>query len=205
MPKTNIHVVIDQSASMESIKRDTIKSFNSYLSDRQEENPDAKMSLTLFNTHSVTTLFNEKKVKDIMPLSDREFRPAGSTPLYDAIGKAARDLSIAKGKNKVLVIITDGQENASREFNQGSVRKLLSDKQELDNWLVLFLAANIDARTTGTNLGIMPDFSLQYTASGLGATASFAAASGATTRYLKSGGSRNAASFTTEERSSSIL
>lgn len=201
MPKKKtdltVHVVLDRSGSMMLVKDDTIGAFNSYVSSLAKDAPNSKLSLTIFDSQSVDTIVLNRPIADVEPLTGDTYQPRASTPLYDAVGKVVGLLDEAKGGNKALIILTDGQENASREYTKDAVKKLLDERQEKKNWLVLYLGANQDAFAEGAKFGTQSATTLNYDTKNMAATMSVAAAS--TARYAV-GGSRSAASFTAAER-----
>ncbi len=114
-----INFVLDKSGSMEIIREATVAGFNQFLRDQQEEGGSAAMTLTLFDTR-FKTLVTALPVAEVRPLDRRSYIPGGNTALYDAIAHTLRltDRYVEEHKpDQVLfVIMTDGQENASREF-----------------------------------------------------------------------------------------
>jgi hypothetical protein len=184
---------------MQSIKNDTIGAFNAYVEALAKDAPESRLSLTIFDSQSIDTIVNDVKAGEVKALTADSYQPRASTPLYDAIGKVVDLLASAKGKNKVLVILTDGHENASREFTRDAVRKLLDEKQEKDNWLVLYLGANQDAFAVGAGIGVQGATAMDFAASGSGMRGTMAAASASTLRYASTS-NRLDASFTTDER-----
>ncbi len=197
--KLTVHVVLDRSGSMQSIKSDTIGAFNSYVETLAKDAPESKLSLTIFDSQSVDTIISDTKIGDVKPLDADTYVPRASTPLYDAIGKVTILLAAAKGKNKALVILTDGHENASSEYTRDAVKKLLDEKQEKDNWLVLYLGANQDAFSIGAGIGVQSGTAMNFAASSSGIQGTMAAASAATMRYATTS-LRSAAAFTADER-----
>lgn len=195
-----VHVVLDRSGSMSSIKDDAIGGFNEYVTTLTKTTPGAKLSLTIFDDQSIDTIVDNVTVGAVTPLNNATYQPRANTPLYDAIGKVVGLLDKAKGKNKALVILTDGYENASREYTKDAVKKLLDEKQEKDNWLVLYLGANQDAFAVGGAIGTSTSNTMNYAANSKGMRSSFASAANATTRYSSSDGDTAFAAFTTEER-----
>lgn len=195
-----VHVVLDRSGSMNVIRDDTIGAFNTYVEDLAKAEPEARLSLTIFDSHSIDSIVENKKIGKVPELTKETFIPRAGTPLFDAIGRTVAELEATKGKNKVLVVITDGYENASREFSRDQIRKLLEDKQEKDKWLVLYLGANQDAFAEGSTFGTRSGSSMSYAASSKGMRSAFKGAAGSTARFSASGGDLMAAAFTTEER-----
>lgn len=203
-----VGVVLDSSASMSIIAKSTIDSFNGYVKELGSESPNADIILTMFNGDKTWQdngfTFNSFPTKHFKPKSDytlttKDYIPSGMTPLYDAIGHNLSALNNVKAAKRVLVVITDGQENYSRKETKDSIKKKLDAFKENDG-LVLFLGANIDSFAEASLLGISKDTTIQYAATDKGITATMAAALGSTTRY-RSGLS---AAFTNKERLAAI-
>jgi hypothetical protein len=167
----------------------------------KKENPNARFSLTTFDNVSIDTVIDDVKASDLKEFTNDMFVPRGLTPLHDAIGQTVAALEKSTAKNKVLVVLTDGYENCSREFNGASIKKLLDSKQQDNSWLVIYLGANQDAIAVGTQMGYAMTNSMSFSADkiGLGMTA----AACATARYMKSGNKQDA-DFTAEERNDAI-
>ena len=151
---THITVILDRSGSMESIRDDTIGGFNAFLDQQKSEPGLATLTLAQFDTQDPYEIVHKFQPLDKMPLLTREtFVPRGSTPLLDAMGRGIIDLesSLAgipeqeKPARVVMVIITDGQENASREFTKEQIEKMIKNKQEKNSWQFVFLSADLAA------------------------------------------------------------
>lgn len=135
----NVYMLLDRSGSMESMWKEAINSINAYVN---ELPGNTEVFLAVFDSISYEVARNTtaKKWKDISP---EEFSPRGSTPLYDS---AARLLWRAMDDNPekaAFVVMTDGEENMSRNFNQTSVKSLIAEA-EAKKWQVIFLGANFD-------------------------------------------------------------
>ena len=90
--------------------------------------------------------------------------PRGGTPLYDAIGTAVHDLSTfthTENEKKVLVIVTDGYENASREYTSDAIKQLIEEKTK-EGWLILYLGADHDAFKQSRDMGFESAKTLHY-------------------------------------------
>ena len=197
--KLTVHVVLDRSGSMQSMKHDAIGAFNSYVEELAKTVPGSSLSLTLFDSQGVDTIVNDADIAKVVPLNASTFVPRGQTPLYDAIGKVTALLADAKGKNKALVILTDGHENASREYSRDAIKKLLDEKQEKDNWLVIYLGANQDAFAAGAAFGSQAATTMNFASSGAGLRGAMGASADATARYAMSS-NRADATFSAAER-----
>jgi uncharacterized protein YegL len=103
MPKAKaveltVHVLLDRSGSMQTIKADAIGGFNSYVEDLAKTSPKSTLSLTIFDNESIDTIVDNVVVTEVEPLTDKTYVPRGATPLLDAIAKAVAKLDKTKGK-----------------------------------------------------------------------------------------------------------
>jgi hypothetical protein len=147
---TSIDFILDRSGSMHTCYEDTLGGFNHFVEQQKKTNPDGSMSLTLF-AHDYHIVYEDKSINDIVNLDEETYFPRGQTALLDAIGT-----TIKKSKNKTkhtVVILTDGEENASRVYTKGHINDLIEMKRQM-GWEFVFLGANQDAIQTGHMLGI---------------------------------------------------
>lgn len=163
-----INFVLDKSGSMEEIREATIAGFNQFLLDQQQEGGSAAMTLTLFDTHFMTVV-SGLPLAEVRPLDGRTYVPGGMTALYDAIARTMiiTDQYVAANKpDQVLfVIMTDGQENSSREFDRQRIMEMIEDRQRTADYEFIYLGANQDAYSVGDGMGIRGGRSLDYAAS----------------------------------------
>lgn len=118
------------------------------------------------------------KVKDI---TNKEYFARGMTGLLDAIGKTINHvgnrhknaLDSEVPEKTMVVIITDGYENASREFTLTQVKQMIERQKERFGWEFLFLGANIDAVSTAAGFGISADRAVTYEADSVGTRVNF--------------------------------
>lgn len=167
--KVHACIVLDRSGSMEDCRADAIGAVNSYLRQmREDKEQDGRISLVIFDSESIDTIRDRAPARSCSDLAQTEYQPRASTPLLDAVGKGVSllDTRSEKGERRVLAIMTDGLENASREYTKESLRALLERKQKDEGWLVLYLGANHDSWAQAQHLGLHA-----------GNTASFAKAS----------------------------
>lgn len=168
---THISVVLDKSGSMGSILNDTIGGFNVFLNTQKEAPGEATFSLTTFNT-MVHLNYGFKPIGSVEELSTASYTPGGGTALYDAIGltingcgeKLAAMKEADRPEKVILVIITDGEENSSREFSYQKVQEMIKNQQDKYSWEFVFLGANIDAKRIGANLGVKLGNSMTFAA-----------------------------------------
>ena len=197
--KLYAHVVLDRSGSMQSCASDAVGGYNAYAAKLPET---ARVSLTLFDSEGVD-LIRDAVAPAVAGMRADEYVPRAATPLYDAIGRTIADAEKrCAGFDRVaLVILTDGHENASREFTREDILKLLTRKQEQDGWLVIYLGANQDAWEVGQKFGSSSPNTMSFDA--MNASVVMASAADATNRYVASRNEqlgRREAEFSKEER-----
>lgn len=168
---TEIVCVLDRSGSMSSIKHASIEGFNSFLKEQKEEEGEAYISIHLFD-NEYTTLQERVEISQAEDLTEATFVPRGSTALYDAVCKTINEVNGAHAAlteeerpGKVLfIILTDGHENASREYNINNLQTLVKEQTD-KGWAFIYLAANQDAIETAKNFNISKSNAVNFSAS----------------------------------------
>ena len=164
---TDITIVLDRSGSMQTTKSDTIGSFNSFLAEQRKVTGQATVSLVQFDDQ-YEPAYEGRPLDDAPDLTDDTYVPRGMTALLDAIGRTIvrTDERFAKQGNRaelvIFVIITDGHENASKEYDREKVFKLIRSYEREHNWQFVFLGANQDAIAEAGDIGIMADRAMTY-------------------------------------------
>jgi hypothetical protein len=194
--KTHIIAVIDKSSSMASIATAAISGFNEFLASQKKLKDPATMNVVLFSSYDrITPLYEDKilDVKDVQELTPLTYVPDGMTALNDAIVQSMTSYKLkmntmkpSKRPEKVLVIIvTDGEENNSREYPKSKVDEVkgLITKRKAENWQFMFLCATEEAALTGESLGVSKGNTFQYTNDLKGNAVMFNAMSIATSSY----------------------
>lgn len=186
--KTQIVCILDTSGSMSSIIRDSIGGFNTFLKQQRELKDEATLTVALFDD-TYNLLYDNVDIKKVEDITDKVWIPRGTTALYDAIGKTINTVKANHAKlgnekpSKVLVcIVTDGHENASREYKLDDIRKLIKDC-EINDWNFIYLAANQDAFAVGNSFGVSAGNTFNYTATGQGVAFMSATLSNASVSY----------------------
>jgi len=189
---TKVVFLLDRSGSMSSVKEETISGFNSYL-DGLEEKDRIRVTAVQFDSEGIDKICDGQKPKNATRLTDKTYEPRSWTPLYDAIGKTIRETKAKQGEEKVLfVILTDGQENASTEFNQQSVKKLMKEREDDDKWTFAFIGMGPDGWTAAQTIsaGLRSSSNVMKTAqTGAATRQAYRAMGQATTCYASSIGS----------------
>lgn len=172
---THVIAVLDRSGSMSSVAQAAIDGYNEFLGSQKKLKDKATISGVLFSDpDKIEPLFDGKTIdiKDAPELTMEKFRPDGWTALCDAIGKAVNNYKATpagkEGKEKVLVlIITDGAENKSIEFNKKDIFDLIT-YQKKQNWQFIFLCSTEDAFKVGAEFGVAVGNTHKFENSSLG-------------------------------------
>ena len=155
-------IILDKSGSMSNIARQAIDGVNETIGSiksAQEKNPDQKHLLTLvaFCGCELKTIYDNIPVADVKTLTDRDYRPCCMTPLYDAIGTTITRVHALKSLQAdslaLVTIITDGYENASREFSQRAIMSLIDSYKE-QGWQFTYIGADHDVEQVSFSLHI---------------------------------------------------
>jgi uncharacterized protein YegL len=193
---TQIDIVIDRSGSMATIFDATVQGLNEFLT-RQCELPNAddiRVSVFTFD-HDVEYPIQTMPVK-LVVIDPTIISPRGTTALYDAIGFALEQALTFDPR--IVVIITDGYENASRRFKCHEIMEQINERRR-HGWTFMFLGANQDAIATGAKMGIPEDHSCTFDADHLHVTGVFRSATSAVQRAC----SNQKSGFTPIERAES--
>lgn len=204
---THIAIVLDRTGSMETIRDDTIGGFNAFLSAQKAEPGVATLTLVQFDSQDPYELIHRfKPLAEVPELTRETFVPRASTPLLDAIGRGINDLekSLAdleeseRPSRVVMVIITDGQENASREFRKDQIEKMIRERQEKSAWQFVFLSADLEAIGDALASGLRAAAVMGHDRDSHGTTTAWAALSRHVADYRT--GRKEDVSFTEEDR-----
>lgn len=180
-----VTIILDETGSMQSCKRAAIAGFNRYLAALRAEQAETRLTLTLFNSKKTEVRYHNERPAAVSDLDVETYRPADTTPLYDAIG---RTLTIAKQEaaahfKKLCVILTDGLENASKEYTRQQIFGLIKEF-EGQGWRFMYLGADHDVWAAGESLGIAGDGRVCF--SRLEVAETFQGLSEMTSRYRRS-------------------
>ena len=196
---TALLVVVDRSGSMSNIREDMVGGIRTLIA-TQAAMP-GRLTIDLWSFDDVVE--NEYTMASPDEV-DIRLIPRGSTALYDAVGRSvvnfgelleAMDEDARPGTVQVIVV-TDGEENSSKEFSAAEVKRLVTQQTEIYSWGFVFLGANQDAVLTGATLGFAPGSSLTYAA----APAGVAAATDALTNLISMRRAGEDAEFSDEDR-----
>lgn len=194
-----INFVLDKSGSMDMIRDATISGFNEFKNDQKREEGEAFFTLTLFDTQC-EPICRAVPVREVPDLTHATYRPGGMTALYDAIGLTMRmtdDFYAANHPDQVLfVIMTDGEENASREFRRDGISQMICDRQKLAGYEFIYLGANQDSYAVGRGIGLREGRMLDFSASPEAARTTLRRASQNVSAHRRLGRSQSETFFT---------
>jgi len=144
-------IILDESGSMQSIHKPAVDGLNETLQSIQSAQKTHKelqehfVTIVFFNSNGIRTIMENKPINQIEMLLHKNFIPAACTPLYDAMGISLSKLRYQLDENEksqvLVTIITDGEENASKEYSGKMIKNLVSDLKSL-GWVFAYIGAN---------------------------------------------------------------
>ncbi len=176
MEKLNIYnlIILDESGSMESIKKQTIAGFNKLIYTIKKAQDDFKeqnhrVTFVTFNSDGVKFRIFNNSISEINKITEKMYNPSSMTPLYDAIGESILKLKeVVDDDHSVVIatILTDGAENSSKEFTQNNISSLIAELKE-KNWSFSYIGANQDVERVSKGLSITNNITFSATESGV--------------------------------------
>ncbi len=195
-PPVHISVILDRSGSMASIADDVVGGFNTFLKEQRSSEGEARVTLVQFDGNDpFEILIDGEDIADAKDLDPGRYIPRGNTPLYDAVGMMisrieAEILERADAGNPIedqlVLIITDGFENASREFDGTTLAGLIEAKKK-QTWTFVFLGSDESTFSEGARMRVESGNTRQWDKSGDGSKEMFARMSKETMAYRMSG------------------
>ena len=172
---TELVFILDRSGSMSGLESDTIGGYNAFLKKQKKLEGTAYVTTVLFDDE-YELLHDRENIKEIKPVTEKEYFVRGCTALMDAIGKSIHKISETQRKltkkkkadQVIFVITTDGLENASVEYSVGKVKSLIEQYQKEEDWQFIFLGANINAVETASQMGIQRERAINFHADSKG-------------------------------------
>ena len=189
---TSINIVLDRSGSMTKLTAETISGFNKFLAEQKAVDGAATLTLATFAS-DYTLVHDFIALSDVPELTLTNYRTGGYTSLLDALartidatGVKLASMSEEERPGKVIfVVITDGQENFSREFTREQVFEKITHQREKYSWEYVFLGANQDAIAEGMKLGVSGLNSVTFTADSAGVASNYSSISSNMSTYRR--------------------
>ena len=169
---TEILFILDRSGSMSGLEADTIGGFNSMISQWKSRNVPVIVNTMLFD-HEILFLHDRVRLEKVRPITGHEYWARGNTALYDAVGTGITHLQKVHRYIRpedvpghvVVVITTDGYENASTAYTASMVQELITAQRQ-KGWEFIFLGADIDARSVADTLNMDADMAFSVNKNG---------------------------------------
>ena len=181
---TEMVFILDRSGSMHGLEADTIGGFNSMIEKQKKEEGEAYVSVVLFDDRS-QVLYDRVEIQKVEPMNDKQYYVRGCTALLDAVGSAihhignvhkyAREEDVPE--KTIMIITTDGMENASRLYTYDKVKRMIERQKERYHWEFMFLGANIDAVKEAGRFGISASRAVRYEHDSVGTKLNYAVVS----------------------------
>jgi hypothetical protein len=186
MPKRlSCALVIDESGSMSPLRQATIDGANAWLADQRKDGPEDLLTLVMFDAPQdptkprVRVKYDGVLLKEVVDLTEADYKPDGGTPLFDAIGATISRIEAdprSADRTIVLVVMTDGLENASVEYTRAALAARIEQK-ERDGWTIMYLGANQDAKQVAAGMSLDANYAVSYDATEDGIARAYGATS----------------------------
>jgi Mg-chelatase subunit ChlD len=158
--KIDLICIIDKSGSMFPLIADTVGGYNQFLESQKELEGETMVTTVLFN-HEHYTLYDHVPIEKAR-LNQDLYKTSGSTAMLDAVGMTLNQTyqriisspEYERPSQVIVVIITDGLENASHKYDYPGIRRLISRMKEEQRWNFVFLGANIDVESERRKMGL---------------------------------------------------
>ena len=163
---THLYFLLDRSGSMQSIKTDTEGGFAAFIEEQRKAPGECRVTLAQFDD-VYEVVYSDRPIADVPPL---DLQPRNMTALHDAMGRLITDagaelaaLPQAQRPSTVIVaIMTDGMENASKEWTHPAIKALVTQQSGQWGWQFMYMGADQDAVEVGSSLGIDKDLAVTY-------------------------------------------
>ena len=155
-------IILDESGSMSSIKKSTISGFNEVVQtikgiEKNFPEQEHYISLVSFNGFGIKTLLDKQPASSLSLIDEKTYNPDSMTPLYDAIALSVLKLKIdvagIENANVLVTILTDGEENVSKEFSHAQVNNIIQE-QKKQGWTFTYIGANHDVEKVAHSISI---------------------------------------------------
>lgn len=189
--KAMICLILDRSGSMGGRENDVVNGVNSFLEEQKKLPDPASIAFVRFDTEAVERFRPMQALAEVKPLERSEYQPRGGTPLLDAVGstiaKLDDDWKTENPERAIVVIVTDGEENSSREYSKQKVKEMIESRQASGKWAFIYLGANVDAFAEAGSMGIAAANTAGYVNTAAGTKAMYAAHSHAVSQMRATG------------------
>ena len=177
---TELVFILDKSGSMHGLQQVTLGGYNGMLAKQRELDGECRITTVLFN-HEPSIIHDRAELDHVRPMTNEQYQPSGYTALLDSIGMTINRIGTVqknsppqqRASKVMVVIITDGLENSSKEFSLSHIRHVIERQQQRFGWEFIFLGANIDAIDVAASYGISAQNASTYVADSQGTVLNF--------------------------------
>ncbi len=190
--RTKLWFLLDRSGSMQRLAEDVIGGFNRFVAEQATKPGKARMTVVQFDgTDPFEVIYDATTVAEIPALTNATYWARGVTPLYDAIGslieRADQRIADRAKANKpiedqLVLVFTDGLENASRRYDRAKVFDLIRERQD-SNWTFVFMGSNQDSYQEGHKIGLVDGNIQDYDSDPMSVNMAFASMSRSTGEF----------------------
>jgi uncharacterized protein YegL len=202
---TVVHLLVDQSGSMQNTRKSTVDGINEYINTLKEDGGKYKVSLTMFDSGMGNELrldkpWNSIYIDDVPELKLEDYNPSGGTPLQDAFCTTLNEIKDRNDEKYLYVVLTDGYENTSKEYTAKDMKAMKKKLEAKENWTFVYLGANQDAFATSQVYDFAPSNVSNFNTTDMGTNIMFANLGAATRSYSASASMSTANYFTPEQQ-----
>lgn len=172
---TEIVCILDRSGSMRNVINDAIGGFNQFLADQKSVPGDAVMTIVYFDDR-YDLVVARQDIQQVEPIDISTYSPRGMTALYDALGRTINKVGFKlaalpeseRPSRVIIATLTDGEENASKDYTEQRLREMIDHQSEVYSWEFVFLASDLGAIREAVALGINPNNMMSFEQTGDG-------------------------------------
>ena len=194
--RVKIWFLLDRSGSMQGLTEDVIGGFNQFVNDQAAKPGKARLTTIQFDGGDpFEVIIDAKRISKVPALTSDVYQPRGVTPLYDAVGRlittadqriTSREERELPEEDQLVIVFTDGLENASREFGRSQVFDLIKDRMDA-GWTFVFMGANQDSYAEGHKIGLVDGNVQNYAATPESIKVAFSSVSRASVEFRNKG------------------
>jgi hypothetical protein len=160
---------------MSSVKNDVIGGFNEFIAEQKKEPGELTITSVQFDSGDPYEVLNDFSTLDkVQLLNEQNYVPRGGTPLNDALGRliveTGAKLASLKEEDRpekvIVLVITDGEENSSKEYSTAKIKEMISHQEKQYQWKFIYIGANQDAFAEGGMRGMGTSLNFMTTAGG---------------------------------------
>ena len=195
-------MILDETGSMDPIKKSTISAVNEYISSLKKQKGEFLFTLTKFNSEKIETPYVNKDIKKVEKLTEETYVPNFMTPLYDAVVDTVEKMveMVKQDQKVVMVIMTDGEENSSVRHDEKCLKDLIKKLQGEGNWTFVFLGANQDSWQMASKMGIYAGNVMNWNSTDRGVKNAMYSLTASTTSFSAKGDSQTKNFFNNQNK-----